>query len=71
MFLLPFTLIGQRMDPDSLAAKLTRIQNAPGFSETDTTYINTLYEISFGLGRENRDSARNLAIRTISLSEKN
>lgn len=70
MFLLPFTLIGQRMDPDSLAAKLTRIQNAPGFSETDTTYINTLYEISFGLGRENRDSARNLAIRTISLSEK-
>ena len=70
IFLLPSSLIGQREDPDSLAIKLKRLEQAPGFSETDTTYINTLYQISFGLGRENRDSSRVLALQTIALSEK-
>ena len=70
LLLLPAALIGQRKDPDSLLTKYHRLRGEPGFKETDTSYINTLYSISYGIGRENLDSARSLAIKTIKLSEK-
>ena len=61
-------LQAQRKDPDSLQARFDYLRRQPGFKETDTAYINTLYNISYGIGREDLDSARVLAKKTIMLS---
>jgi signal transduction histidine kinase len=62
-------LIGQRKNPDSLRNKYHVLRSQPGFKETDTAYINTLYAISYGTGREYRDSSRLMALKTISLAK--
>ena len=62
-------LLGQRKNPDSLHNKYHSLRMKPGFKETDTAYINTLYAISYGTGREDRDSSKLLALKTIALSK--
>jgi len=62
-------LAGQRKDPDSLSKKYHSLRLKPGFKETDTAYINTLYAISYGTGREDRDSSKIMALKTIALSK--
>lgn len=62
-------LSGQRKNPDSLRNKYRLLRSQPGFKETDTAYINTLYAISYGTGREFRDSSKLMALKTISLSK--
>ena len=62
-------LYAQRKDPDSLKNRYQLLRKQPGFQETDTAYINTLYAISYGIGREDLDSARVLAKKTILLSK--
>ena len=69
VLIFPPPLLGQRKNPDSLRNKYHSLRLKPGFKETDTAYINTLYAISYGTGREDRDSSKIMALKTIALSK--
>lgn len=65
-----FSLYGQQNTIDSLTQKKVSIENAANFKETDTTYIKTLYLLARTYVYKNRDSVKDLASKSLRISQK-